>query len=182
MQGGSGGGASTYGPWRTQSYNGAGSRTGWPNGLRYPWSGQSAGSATKPTSKDGEAAAGADGSLRPRFKCLEKDCRRRFSHNPGFIGKHHAPAVITDALDRYAGGMCAEAIVQNMRKNGIPVSERTLRRWFVEYRDLLERYIGSLTVQAGHTWHADEIQYRARNDDQMDVCHDGHGDSIHTGV
>ena len=109
---------------------------------------------------------GADGSLRPRFKCLEKDCRRRFTHNPGFIGKHHAPAVITDALDRYAGGMCAEAIVQNMRKNGIPVSERTLRRWFVEYRDLLERYIGSLTVQAGHTWHADEIQHRARNDDR----------------
>ena len=62
--------------------------------------------------------------------------------------------------------MCAEAIIQGMRKNGIPVSERTLRRWFVEYRDLLERYIGSLTVQAGHAWHADEIQYRARNDDR----------------
>ena len=26
--------------------------------------------------------------------------------------------------------------------------------------------IGSLTVQAGHTWHADEIQYRAQDDDR----------------
>ena len=95
------------------------------------------------------------------FRKRNSYCRRRFAHNPGFIGKRHAPAAIADALDRYAGGMRAEAIVQNMRKNGIPVSERTLRRRFVEYRDLLERYVGSLTVQAGRTWHADEIQYRA---------------------
>ena len=131
----------TYGPWRTRSYNGGRIKGRVAKRLEISPVGVECRFYRKTNFKGWGSRRMADWSLRPRFKCLEKDCGRRFTHNPGFIGKHHAPAVITDALDKYAGGMGVEAIIQGMRKNGIPVSERTLRRWFVEYRDLLERYI-----------------------------------------
>ena len=38
----------------------------------------------------------------PRYKC--NSCGHKFTHNPGFVGRHHPPEVITDVLQSYAAG------------------------------------------------------------------------------
>ena len=40
-----------------------------------------------------------------RYKC--GSCRHRFTHNPGFVGRHHTPDTITDALQSYTAGLSA---------------------------------------------------------------------------
>ncbi len=39
----------------------------------------------------------------PRYKC--NSCGHKFTHNPGFVGRHHPPKVITDVLQSYAAGL-----------------------------------------------------------------------------
>ena len=88
-------------------------------------------------------------------------CRRRFTHNPGFVGRHHPPEVITDALQEYAAGLSTSRISDCLAKNGTGVSASTVWRWARDYGKLLERFQKTCMV-AGYTWHADEIYFKVR--------------------
>ena len=88
-------------------------------------------------------------------------CRRRFTHNPGFVGRHHPPEVITDALQEYAAGLSTNRISDCLAKNGTGVSASTVWRWARDYGKLLERF-QKTCMAAGYTWHADEIYFKVR--------------------
>ena len=59
-----------------------------------------------------------------RYRC--RGCKRRFTHNPSFVGRHFPPHVITGALRDCASGLSPAKVVHGMAKNGIRVSESTI--------------------------------------------------------
>ena len=95
----------------------------------------------------------------PRYRCGR--CKRRFTHNPGFVGRHHPPEVITDALQAYAAGLSTNRISDGLAKRGISVSASTVWRWASAYGKLLENFQMTCMV-TGYTWHADEIYSKVR--------------------
>ena len=95
----------------------------------------------------------------PRYRCGR--CKRRFTHNPGFVGRHHPPEVITDALQAYAAGLSTNRISDGLAKRGISVSASTVWRWASAYGKLLENFQKTCMV-TGYTWHADEIYFKVR--------------------
>ena len=60
----------------------------------------------------------------PRYRCGR--CKCRFTHNPGFVGRHHPPEVITDVLQAYAAGLSTNKISDGLTKKGISVSASTV--------------------------------------------------------
>ena len=94
-----------------------------------------------------------------RYKC--NGCGRRFTHNPGFVGRHHAPEVITDALQACATGLSPRKVSEGLAKRGISVSGSTVHRWVCDYGRIIETFQKSGMV-VGYTWHVDEIYFRVR--------------------
>ena len=52
----------------------------------------------------------------PRYRC--GCCGRRFTHNPGFVGRHHPPEVVTDVLQSHAAGLSTNRIPRLPGKEG----------------------------------------------------------------
>ena len=95
-----------------------------------------------------------------RYKC--NGCGRRFTHNPGFVGRHHAPKVITDAIQACATGLSKEGL-RRTDKGGISVSGSTVHRRVCDYGGIIEKFQRPGMV-VGHTWHVDEIYFRVRGE------------------
>ena len=95
----------------------------------------------------------------PRYKC--NSCGHKFTHNPGFVGRHHPPEVITDVLQSYAAGLSTTKIIDCLAKKGIGVSAATVLRWARDYGRLLERFQRTC-MRTGYVWHADEIHFKVR--------------------
>ena len=97
-----------------------------------------------------------------RYRC--RSCKRRFTHNPGFVGRHFPPHVITDALQDCASGPSPAKVVEGMAKNGIKVSESTICRWISDYGEIIERFHKKARMPVGYTWHVDEIHFKSRGE------------------
>ena len=95
----------------------------------------------------------------PRYRC--GCCGHKFTHNPGFVGRHHPPEVITDVLQSYAAGLSTSRITDCLAKKGISVSASTVLRWASDYGNLLERY-QKTCMRTGYVWHADEIYFKVQ--------------------
>ena len=95
-----------------------------------------------------------------RYRC--RGCNRRFTHNPGFVGRHFPPHVITDALQDCASGLSPARIVVGMAKNGISVSESTICQWISDYDGIIERFHREAGMPVGYMWHVDEIHFKSR--------------------
>ncbi len=95
----------------------------------------------------------------PRYKC--NSCGHKFTHNPGFVGRHHPPEVITDVLQSYAAGLSTTKIIDCLAKKGIGVSAATVLRWARDYGNLLKRFQRTC-MRTGYVWHADEIHFKVR--------------------
>ena len=97
-----------------------------------------------------------------RYRC--RGCKRRFTHNPGFVGRHFPPHVITDALQDCASGLSPAKIVDGMAKNGTKVSESTICQWISDYGGIIERFRKKAGMPVGYTWHVDEIHFKSRGE------------------
>ena len=90
------------------------------------------------------------------YMCDDPECKYRFTYRPGFKKKWFSDAVITDALLDAGAGHPPARIVERMEKNGIDVSERTIRRWIAQYSELVERFTSTLQYTVGDEWSLDE--------------------------
>ena len=95
-----------------------------------------------------------------RYRC--GGCSRRFTHNPGFVGRHFSPDVITDALQGCAAGLSPAKVAEGMIKKGIRVNESTVYRWARDYGGLIDGFYRGLHVPVGYTWHVDEIHFKSQ--------------------
>ena len=97
-----------------------------------------------------------------RYRC--RNCKRRFTHNPGFVGRHFPPHVITDALQDCAAGISPAKIVEGMAKNGIKISKSTVHQWISDYGRIIERFHKKAGIPVWHTWHVDEIHFKSQGE------------------
>ena len=90
------------------------------------------------------------------YRCHNPECRRRFTFRPGFKKRRYGDDTITDALVDAGSGHPPARIAERLKKNGVAVSERTIRRWIDDYADLVERFASTLQYSVGRQWSLDE--------------------------
>ena len=95
-----------------------------------------------------------------RYRC--GGCGRRFTHNPGFVGRHFSPDAVTDALQGCAAGLSPAKAAEGMTKKGIRVNGSTVYRWAGDYSGLIDGFYRGLHVPVGYTWHVDEIRFKSQ--------------------
>ena len=88
----------------------------------------------------------------------------RFVWRPGFNGKRFSDEIITDALVDAAAGHPSPRIAERMKKNGVAVRARTIRRWIREYSDLMARFAATLPYRTGKRWSIDEKHLKTHPD------------------
>ena len=94
------------------------------------------------------------------YRCDNPECGARFTFRPGFKKKWFSDAVITDVLIDAGSGHPPGRILERMEKNGVDVSDRTIRRWIKEYGKLTERFTATLPYDVGGEWATDEVHLK----------------------
>ena len=94
----------------------------------------------------------------------------RFVWRPGFNGKRFSDEIITDALADAAAGRPSPRIAERMKKNGVTVRARTIRRWIREYSDLMARFAATLPYRTGKWWSMDEKHLKTHPDRSRKTC------------
>lgn len=93
-----------------------------------------------------------------RYVC--RDCGKKFTHNPGFAGRHYGSDAITDALQDVATGKSPAQAAQSLSKRGRMPDQSTVWRWTKRFGHMLKRLSDSVAHRVGYEWSADEIYYR----------------------
>ena len=90
-----------------------------------------------------------------RHKC--RDCKTRFSDEPGFTGRHYGPDIILFSLLVFSMGMSAPQISLIIRQDkGLNVCHSTIQSWAEHYCVLVDKYTRNLSINAGFRWSTDE--------------------------
>ena len=97
-----------------------------------------------------------------RYWCAR--CGRRFTHDPGFVGRHYPLHVITEAVGRCAAGESPARAAEGMDEKGVAVSRQTVQRWVDDYGTLVWGASEKLSSRAGYTWLVDEIHLRSKGE------------------
>ena len=94
------------------------------------------------------------------YRCHNPECGGRFTFRPGFKKRWYGNDTITDALVDAGSGHPPARIAERLKKNGVAVSERTIRRWIDDYADLVEGFTSTLQYSVGRQWSLDEKHVR----------------------
>lgn len=76
---------------------------------------------------------------RQMFKCA--DCKKRFTADVGFEGKHFEPKLITRAVRTYCKGMSVRDIADEFETEGAKISHKTIYNWVAEYSRSVSDYL-----------------------------------------
>jgi len=86
------------------------------------------------------------------------DCKRRFTNNHGFEGKHFDCTTITEALNEHYSGMsCVQISEHHEMIHNISVSPSTIYNWVAEYGTKTHHYVSGKTPRLGSMFRADEM-------------------------
>ena len=77
-----------------------------------------------------------------RFKCM--DCKRHFTHNLGFEGKHATPEQITMAVDLVFSGLSTRKTATALKGMNIKVTYQTVLNWADEYANLMDKFMDDI--------------------------------------
>ena len=92
-----------------------------------------------------------------RYRCLNEQCRARFTDGLGFTGRHLPPKAILMALMLFAMGVSPEGITLVLdQQMTLKVHRASVQRWADRYVRLVERYAGRLRPSTGGVWSCDE--------------------------
>ena len=94
-----------------------------------------------------------------RYVC--RDCNKKFTHNPGFVGMHYDPETIIDALEDVAVAKSHGEAARSLKKKGKSPDPSTVWRWNVRFGGLLRKLSNTVAHRAGYEWCADEVHYKS---------------------
>ena len=97
-----------------------------------------------------------------RFKCM--DCKRHFTHNLGFEGKHATPEQITMAVDLVFSGLSTRKTATALKGMNIKVTYQTVLNWADEYANLMDKFMDDIRPQVGEKWRTDEVYLRIKGE------------------
>jgi len=90
------------------------------------------------------------------YRC--HDCKRRFTNNHGFEGKHFSYKTITESLNAFFSGMSCRNVSQHIEMfHKIPVSPSTVYNWVAKFSVMLHDYLASKRPELGSMFRADEM-------------------------
>jgi len=95
-------------------------------------------------------------SIKQRWYC--KHCGRTFTHDDGFLWRHHSGMVIAESLSLHLRG-CSESDAANhmWQSHGVKVNGGTIHRWIHAYTRRLQRFLSPLKPRLRGSVHADEV-------------------------
>ena len=110
------------------------------------------------------------------YEC--RTCGKKFTYNPGFVGRHYNPGDITGALQDVAMGKSSEQAAQSLAKTRRIPDPATVWRWTRSFGSLLKKMTGSIAHRVGCQWSADELYVKStggavRRDGCRDPVRDG---------
>ena len=94
-----------------------------------------------------------------RYEC--KTCGKKFTYNPGFVGRHYNHEEITGALEDVAMGKSSKQAAQSLAKTGRIPDPATIRRWTRSFGSLLKKMTDSIAHRVGYEWSADELYFKS---------------------
>ena len=109
-----------------------------------------------------------------RYRC--KACGNRFTYRPGFLGKHFADHIITDALEDVAAGKSGNATARGIEKrvkSGTKTKDSdtqhaphpaTIWRWGKDATIKTANLCKHILVQAGTHWSINEIFFKTKKE------------------
>lgn len=97
-----------------------------------------------------------------RFKCM--DCKRHFTHNLGFEGKHATPEQITMAVDLVFSGLSTRKTATALKGMNIKVTHQTVLHWADEYANLMDKFMDDIKPQVGEKWRTDEVYLKIKGE------------------
>ena len=98
-----------------------------------------------------------------RYVC--RNCGKKFTHNPGFVGRHYDADTITDVLQDVAMGKSPEQVAQGLAKKRLHPDQATIWRWAKHYGNMLRTLSNSVAYLVGYDWSADEIYYKVKGEE-----------------
>jgi len=95
-------------------------------------------------------------SIKQRWHC--KKCGKTFTHDDGFLWRHHSGMVIAESLSLHLRG-CSESDAANhmWQSHGVRVNGGTIHRWIHAYALRLQRFLSSFKPKLRGSVHADEV-------------------------
>ena len=99
------------------------------------------------------------GGVSGRYEC--GTCGKKFTYNPGLVGRHYKPGDITGALEDVAMGKSSEQAAQSLVKTGRIPDPATVWRWTRSFGSLLKKMTDSIAHRVGCQWSADELYVKS---------------------
>ena len=102
------------------------------------------------------------GGVSERYKCIECGCR--FTHRPGFLGRHYDDVAISRAIDDVVEGKSLGAAALSVPKNSHPdagrVPERSsVLRWMQDAQKTTAKIPENVPIRVSGKWCTDEIHF-----------------------
>ena len=94
-----------------------------------------------------------------RYEC--QSCGKKFTYNPGFVGRHYNADDIIGALEDVAMGKSSAQAAQSMAKTGQAPDPATVWRWTRSFGSLLKKLSDSIACRTGYEWSADELYFKS---------------------
>ena len=100
-------------------------------------------------------------SVKQRWRC--KSCGRTFTHDDGFLWRHHTGMVIAESLSLHLRG-CSESDAANhmWQSHGVRVNGGTIHRWIRAYTPRLQGFLSLFKPKLRGSIHADEVVVKVR--------------------
>ncbi len=92
-----------------------------------------------------------------RYEC--RTCGKKFTCNPGFVGRHYNHGDTTGALEAMAKS--SEQAARSLAKKGRIPDPATIRRWTRSFGSLLKKMTNPIAHRAGCQWSADEPYFKS---------------------
>ena len=99
------------------------------------------------------------GGVSERYEC--GTCGKKFTYNPGLVGRHYNPGDITGALEGVAMGKSSEQAARSLAKTGRIPDPATVWRWTRSFGSLLKKMTDSIAHRVGCQWSADELYVKS---------------------
>jgi len=102
-------------------------------------------------------------SIKQRWYC--KHCSRTFTHDDGFLWRHHSGLVIAESLSLHLRG-CSESDAANhmWQNHGVLLNGGTIHRWIQDYSRRLQRFLSRFKPRLRGNVHADEVNVKVKKD------------------
>ena len=94
-----------------------------------------------------------------RYEC--KACGKKFTYNPGFVGRHYSVDDIIGAIQDVAMGKSSAQAAQSLAKTGRIPDQATVWRWACSFGSLLKKLTNSIAHRTGYEWSADELYFKS---------------------